>query len=601
MTNGCNIFISYSTKDKIIAEGVCEYLESNEISCFVAYRDIPKGEEWAKVIPIAIRGSKLMITVFSKAFNLSEETDREIHIAARHKIPILTFRIVDEDFEGAKEYFLSKSNWLDAFPNPERHFDELLRNVRVILNIRSEQQTKNMLQVPNTFDTQFNETRKFIEHGLQFLNDCTHRDSMMAVFYFRKAAKMDNSEGQYWMGCCCWNGWGTAQSWKDAYNWFILAVNQGHSKAMFALANIYHYGIGVKFNPMKALELYTRSAETGNGEALLLLGKVYHSGELGVMDEQRSKQYYSEAFEFLYEQALVENDANAQYCLGNMYNKGEGVLRDYAQAMAWYERSMTNGNMESLYSIAQLYQDGRGVRVDEKKAFDLKLKAAENDCRMAQNSIGHDYSHGWGCEKNLDLWLEWKLKAANGGYALAQASLGLSFQHGKERYLKPDWGKAKLWYEKAIDSGSLDAMFLMAENYAKGDMGLVQDKEKAFQLYKYAAVLGYVPAWWFTGHCYFYGDGTKKSDTDAYHWYCQLLDAFLEWDARLEERWYFHSGAGIISGYCFDYLMEAGLENAFENLAWICRKGYAVEHNEQKAKICETIVMNLRKKYSNGK
>jgi TPR repeat protein len=587
-----SVFISYSTVDQIIAEGVCGYLEANKIRCFVAYRDIPKSVNWAKVIPPAIRNCQLMVAVFSKAFNLSEETDNQIHVAAHHKIPILTFRIVDEEFEGTKEYFLTKSNWLDAFPDPEKHFGDLLRNVQVMLGIRDDGPIKALFKNQSTSHN--NEVQKYIEHGVWLLNSLGEcHDPMMAAFQFRKAAKNGDAEGQYWMGRCSWNGWGAAQRWKDALDWFSQAANQGHHKAMFEMAKMYHYGIGVQYNPMRALELYTRAAELCNGEAMFFLGKVYRSGELGIQDEQRSNHYYNEAFERLYEQALDCNDADAQFRLGNMYDEGEGVSRDYAQALAWYERSMTNGNMDSINAMALLYQDGRGVRVDESKAFDLKLKAAQNDCRMAQNNIGHDYSHGWGCEKDLNKWLEWKLKAANGGYALAQASLALSYQHGKDSYLKSDWGKAIIWYEKAIESGSLDAMFFMAKNFENGNMGLVHDKERAFQLYKQAAVLGYVPAWWAIGHCFFHGSGTVRSHLDAYRWYCQLLYAFLQWHERLEERWYFSSGAGTISGYRLDFLLDAGLAATFENLSWLLRHGDGIEHNESKANLCEALYKEI--------
>lgn len=35
-----DVFISYSTDDKKIAEGVCGFLEMNGIRCFVAYREL---------------------------------------------------------------------------------------------------------------------------------------------------------------------------------------------------------------------------------------------------------------------------------------------------------------------------------------------------------------------------------------------------------------------------------------------------------------------------------------------------------------------------------------------------------------------------------
>lgn len=49
------VFISYSSKDKEIAEIVCSYLEQHHIFCWVAYRDIVIGEPYAREI---IRGIK---------------------------------------------------------------------------------------------------------------------------------------------------------------------------------------------------------------------------------------------------------------------------------------------------------------------------------------------------------------------------------------------------------------------------------------------------------------------------------------------------------------------------------------------------------------
>lgn len=124
-----DVFISYSSKDQKIAEGICGYLERNGYRCFVAYRDIPRGVVWARAIADAIDISAIMIAVFSENFNCSEQTDRELQLAADDKIPILTYRISSANFTGAKKYYLQNLNWIDAFPNPESYFGVLLKSV----------------------------------------------------------------------------------------------------------------------------------------------------------------------------------------------------------------------------------------------------------------------------------------------------------------------------------------------------------------------------------------------------------------------------------------------------------------------------------------
>ena len=141
-----DVFISYSSVDQKIAEGVCAYLEQHGIRCFVAYRDIPHGVVWAAAIVDALENARMMLVLFSKHFNESRQVDREIELAAEQDIPILTFRLSDAAFTGAKKYYLKNLNWIDAFPNPEQCFGSLKNNVCLLLNIPSDGAKVSILQ-----------------------------------------------------------------------------------------------------------------------------------------------------------------------------------------------------------------------------------------------------------------------------------------------------------------------------------------------------------------------------------------------------------------------------------------------------------------------
>ena len=133
-----DVFISYSSDDQKIAEGICGYLERMGYRCFVAYRDIPRGVVWAAAITDAIDESAMMVVVFSNAFNISPQTDREIELASENQMPILTYRIADDKMTGAKKYYLKNLNWIDAFPNPENYFGQLLDSVVKLIGERRE-------------------------------------------------------------------------------------------------------------------------------------------------------------------------------------------------------------------------------------------------------------------------------------------------------------------------------------------------------------------------------------------------------------------------------------------------------------------------------
>jgi len=45
-----DVFISYSSKDKSVADAVCATLEGRKIRCWIAPRDVSPGDSWAASI-----------------------------------------------------------------------------------------------------------------------------------------------------------------------------------------------------------------------------------------------------------------------------------------------------------------------------------------------------------------------------------------------------------------------------------------------------------------------------------------------------------------------------------------------------------------------
>src|SRR5262249_47455391 len=108
------VFISYSTKDKAVAEAVCAALEAQKIRCWIAPRDVSKGTEWADAIPKAIKASTVMILIFSDHANRSMAVRREVRIATDNDKVIIPYRIEDVAVTGALEFYLPDIQWLDA-------------------------------------------------------------------------------------------------------------------------------------------------------------------------------------------------------------------------------------------------------------------------------------------------------------------------------------------------------------------------------------------------------------------------------------------------------------------------------------------------------
>lgn len=580
-----DVFISYCHDDQIIADAVLHYLENNKIRCFIDHRDLPKGPEWPKMIPFSLRSSGLLLAIFSKGFNVSEETDREINIAANRHIPILVFRITDDDFDGAKEYYLTASNWIEAFPEPEKNFGELLNNVRLLLGItiEAEEEPTPVQAIPVREDD-------FLKKGLAewYSED---GDTEMAAYHFRKSAKAGNPEGEYYLGEAYHIGRGMPYSLEKAREWFALSAEHGNPKGQCALAEFFHYGIGVERNSMKALELYDKSARQNYGRALKKLGYVFHTGELGIQDEDRSKSYYDQAFEALYDAALGENDGEAQHILGNSYMDGEGVEKNYTQAVKMYQRAVNNHIAVSYNALGICYDMGYGVEESPVKSFEFQLKSAQMGCPVGMDNVSKNYYSGIGTDANLEEYKKWVKRAVESGYHAAMVSMAWDYYTGEN--CEKDITKCRQMFERAIACGSVQAMNNLAILYSNGDVDCAEGIEMAFELNKKAAAGGYLPSFYSLAKCYYYGEGTEENDVEAERWYSKFAEAYFDMVERGEKKLAYPSGAGNITYSHFDDYDKEMYANTFRNLSWIYANSKTVPHDSDLARKYKKLAATL--------
>ncbi len=121
-----DVFISYSTKNKQVADAVCNGLEQRKIRCWIAPRDVPPGGNYGEAIIHAISGCRVVVLIYSSAVNLSAAVMREAERAMHHAKPIIPFRLEDVPMQPGLEFFLASCHWLDAIHPPlEDHIQRL--------------------------------------------------------------------------------------------------------------------------------------------------------------------------------------------------------------------------------------------------------------------------------------------------------------------------------------------------------------------------------------------------------------------------------------------------------------------------------------------
>ena len=130
-----DVFISHSAQDKKVAETICGALEQAAIQCWVAPRDVRPGRSFPGEITRAIQQSKVMLLIFSRHSNSSEQVLREVQLAVDCHVPIIRLRIEDIPLSDDLRYYLSTPHWLDALTHPlSKHIPPVVDAIRELLD-----------------------------------------------------------------------------------------------------------------------------------------------------------------------------------------------------------------------------------------------------------------------------------------------------------------------------------------------------------------------------------------------------------------------------------------------------------------------------------
>ncbi|MFP6776005.1 MAG: hypothetical protein VCA13_04505 [PS1 clade bacterium] len=313
-----------------------------------------------------------------------------------------------------------------------------------------------------------------------------------------------------------------------------LAKNED-PRAQYSLANMYHDGINVEVDTMKAFYWYERVAEKGFPSAQFIVANGYFHGLGGITDLTRARSWH--------EKAAEQNYVAAQYNLAVMYRNGEGGDVDNSKAYYWYDRAANLGYPQAQLILAKLTESGIGTEKNIELAEDWYMKAVSQSDPEAQYYLA-DYYQRNGELVKARVWYE---KSAEQHYSSAQFSLAemLRLGEGGDR----DEGRSVYWYESAASYGNLKAqlaldslseltkdieedeelyvvsvategaqpnqesLFYLAKSYERNSEG-----DKAIEIYNDLAENGFLDAQSHLAHLYRRGQLIEQNDFNALHW-----------------------------------------------------------------------------------
>src|SRR5258708_4207265 len=162
-------------------------------------------------------------------------------------------------------------------------------------------------------------------------------DHELAEQWMRKAVDLNSAAGQYEFGCLLiseFNNEGHLDTTRfpEAGEYFRKAAEQGHAKAQYQLAFMYHTRRLGDDQRSNCSPWFLKSAAQGNDEAQAVLGEIsefYPNSDL-------LKTF--NPVEMLLKSADKGN-LDAQFELARRYQAGDGVTKAAAEAFKWMERA----------------------------------------------------------------------------------------------------------------------------------------------------------------------------------------------------------------------------------------------------------------------
>ena len=313
-------------------------------------------------------------------------------------------------------------------------------------------------------------------------------------------------------------------------------------------------------------------AEKGDKEAQFNLGLMYHRGEGIPQDNKEAIKWLRKAAE----QGLAE----AQYYLGMMYFIGEDIPQDYKETVKWHTKAAEQGNAPAQQSLGFMYCHGAGIPQDYKEAVKWYTKAAEQGNAEAQYNLGVMYYRGEGIPQDYKEAAKWFTKAAEQGTAEAQYYLGFMYLNGEG--VAKDYKEAFKWYTKAAEQGDPSAQYKLGGMYHFGK-GVTQDYKEAAKWFTKAAEQGTADAQYFLGVMYRIGQGVAQDYKEAVKWYTKAAeqeDACAQYNLGVM----YYEGEGIPQDYkeavkWFTKAAEQGDADAQFNLGMMFLNGEGVAQN----------------------
>ncbi len=130
------------------------------------------------------------------------------------------------------------------------------------------------------------------------------------------------------------------KDYKTALEILLPLADNGDAKAQYIIGSMCERGLGIPQNYRESCRWYDLAYKQNDGMAVFRTGEIHHQGLMGF------KQNFDIA-RGCFNKAALQGISEAQYNLGTIYEKGEGVDVNFIEAHKWYNIAASNGNEDA--------------------------------------------------------------------------------------------------------------------------------------------------------------------------------------------------------------------------------------------------------------
>jgi TPR repeat protein len=198
----------------------------------------------------------------------------------------------------------------------------------------------------------------------------------MVVTWAQLAIENKDSTGYCYMGLCYENGHGVEKNWKLAVQMYMGSGPTWRlaPTVYYSLGEMnYKGGFGLERDFVAAAKWYDLAIKSDeDGDAWFKLGCMYQHGEGVAKDWKKAVKLFETAYE------LFETNSNAFKQMGLMYSVGGFRLPpDSKKAAACFEHGLPDP--DCMFKLAECYHKGTGVDKDDKLARQWFKTASEKE------------------------------------------------------------------------------------------------------------------------------------------------------------------------------------------------------------------------------